>query len=375
MVVDIYLRKGTRKDGKNTLCLRATHQRKTKLRSLKIYVKDNEFKNGKITKTHENYIRINALLHNKLNFYQNKILEHQSNNIEFDINTFLLQEETDNFFDEVDRFMQKHKKLITNSTIETTQTALKAFRKYNANITFRQIKDKTFQEFYNFLLTEFKTIHDKHPKEITCFKYVQMMSALYNYLAKKHEVPVRRLSLQRRHKQTKEPIFLTKDELSFIYNYYFSEDNKLTESQNNTLKMFLFSCFTGLRYSDVQTFHKELHIQNGKISMVMLKVLEKVTIPVTPYTQKILDQPRWDNRKNNTLNKSVKVLFKNLNFPEYEKYSFHVARHTFATTCLTNGMNLKTVSKLLGHSSIRNTEIYAQVVEQLLEEEMDKFSL
>lgn len=70
--------------------------------------------------------------------------------------------------------MEKHKKLITESTIETTHTALKGFRKYNANITFRQIKDKT--EFYNFLLIEFKTIHNKHPKEITCFKYVQMIS-------------------------------------------------------------------------------------------------------------------------------------------------------------------------------------------------------
>lgn len=44
MVVDIYLRKGTQKDGKHTLCLRATHQRKTKLRSLKIYIKDNQCK-------------------------------------------------------------------------------------------------------------------------------------------------------------------------------------------------------------------------------------------------------------------------------------------------------------------------------------------
>jgi site-specific recombinase XerD len=51
--------------------------------------------------------------------------------------------------------------------------------------------------------------------------------------------------------------------------------------------------------------------------------------------------------------------------------SFHIARHTFATTVtLTNGVPIETVSKMLGHTSIKTTQIYAKVVEQKVSEDM-----
>lgn len=56
-----------------------------------------------------------------------------------------------------------------------------------------------------------------------------------------------------------------------------------------------------------------------------------------------------------------------------KKLTFHIARHTFATTVtLSNGVPIESVSKMLGHTSIRTTQIYAKVIEHKLSEDMRK---
>ena len=59
-----------------------------------------------------------------------------------------------------------------------------------------------------------------------------------------------------------------------------------------------------------------------------------------------------------------------------EKVTFHLARHTFATTVtLTNGVTIETLSKMLGHRSIKTTQIYARIVDKKIKEDMDALSL
>ncbi len=81
--------------------------------------------------------------------------------------------------------------------------------------------------------------------------------------------------------------------------------------------------------------------------------------------------PIYSNQKTN---KHLKDIANQCGF--HKKLSFHVARHTFATTVtLSNGVPIETVSKLLGHTKLSTTQIYARVVEQKIGEDMDKLQL
>ena len=97
-----------------------------------------------------------------------------------------------------------------------------------------------------------------------------------------------------------------------------------------------------------------------------LRIIEKYkNHPRCVQTQKLL--PVYSNQK---MNQYIKEVTKKL---EIEKHlTFHIARHTFATTVtLSNGVPIETVSKLLGHTKIATTQIYARVIERKVSDDMN----
>ena len=174
--------------------------------------------------------------------------------------------------------------------------------------------------------------------------------------------------------------FLTIEELKAI------EDKKLSISRLNQIRdLFVFSCYTGLSYIDVYNLTPQnisLGIDNNQWLCTSRKKTEQpVKVPLLPKALEIIEKykshpkvlatgkllPVYSNQRLNSYLKEIADLCgikKNL--------TFHIARHTFATTItLTNGVPIETVSKLLGHSSIRTTQIYAKVIEQKLGEDMN----
>ena len=155
-----------------------------------------------------------------------------------------------------------------------------------------------------------------------------------------------------------ERCFLTIEELAAM---------KETPCEPRISYPFLFSCFTGLRLSDIKAL-KWTDIRNGVIFLRQQKTKEFVQVPIGKNAQKFLRE-----------NDSEKVFH---DFPTCEAWhnakirewaaragikkhvSFHVARHTFATLALANGAPLFTVSKLLGHTKITTTQIYAKVLDE-----------
>lgn len=140
-------------------------------------------------------------------------------------------------------------------------------------------------------------------------------------------------------------------------------------------KAFLFSCFTGLRYSDMLTLKwSEMHkAADGKtlyIEHEQVKTKNRVTIPLSDEARKWLPHRTKDvdtvfHQLRITSTTVEVVLDEWMQEAGIQKHiTYHCSRHTAATLLLTLGADLYTVSKILGHKSIRMTEIYAKIVDK-----------
>jgi integrase len=136
---------------------------------------------------------------------------------------------------------------------------------------------------------------------------------------------------------------------------------------------FMFSCFTGLRISDIlKLTWNDIRLSPDGITQYISTVMEKtkhvVTIPLSKEALRwmpergeaelVFDLPKSRNTRHKSINNWVK------DAKIGKKITFHCARHTFATLMLTLGGDLYTTSKLLGHRNVATTEIYAKIVDQ-----------
>lgn len=163
--------------------------------------------------------------------------------------------------------------------------------------------------------------------------------------------------------------YLTIDELKLMIN---------TECRHEIVKRaFLFSCLCGLRVSDIRKLKWSDLQRSGervRIEITMQKTKEPLYLPVSDEALKWLPE-RGDAKDNDfiyplthegTVNDTLQHWAKTAGITKH--ISFHVARHTHATMMLTLGVDLYTVSKLLGHKNIATTQIYAKIVDKKKEE-------
>lgn len=154
---------------------------------------------------------------------------------------------------------------------------------------------------------------------------------------------------------------LSVHELKRSFGYFYSD--YIPDSHRLILGYFLFSCMTGLRISDVQNLTRKNFMDNY-VSFVAKKTKADQSIALNNNARKIIDfEPNLfvikfaDQHINDELKKIMLLLKIN------KKVSFHVARHTFATSFLRAGGNVEKLQRLLGHKTITQTMIYAHIVQ------------
>jgi site-specific recombinase XerD len=173
--------------------------------------------------------------------------------------------------------------------------------------------------------------------------------------------------------------YLTQEEIQDIYSKVF-----VTERLNLVKDIFVFSCFTGLAYIDVKNLtvsNISMGIDGGKWIFTHRQKTETASrIPLLPIPEELIlkyaNHPQCINEdkllpilSNQKMNSYLKEIADVCGIKK--DLTFHIARHTFATTVtLTNGVPIESVSKMLGHKSLRTTQHYAKILDKKVSEDM-----
>jgi integrase/recombinase XerD len=158
-------------------------------------------------------------------------------------------------------------------------------------------------------------------------------------------------------------------------------------------EMFLFSCYTGLSYNEISRLTSDFIRREGDgslwIEMVRQKTMNtselKFHVPILPEALRLIEKYEhsadslfkgtiFPSPTNQYMNRCLKIISKSAGI--CKNLTFHIARHTFATTItLENGVSIESVAHMLGHSSTRTTQIYSKVKKRKVASEMNLVKL
>ena len=148
----------------------------------------------------------------------------------------------------------------------------------------------------------------------------------------------------------------------------------------NLKRFFLLSCFTGLRHSDVKRLTwKNVIVENKRhfLKFTIQKTKEPIKIPLSPDAVEILGERRGDDDK--VVAGLVYSGWHNMIIKQWgviagirKEITPHIARHTFATLFASQTKDWKSLQYILGHSDIRTTQVYAKLINEDVQDSMDK---
>ncbi len=246
-------------------------------------------------------------------------------------------------------------------------TKKKLERFSGGKLMFSEINDDWLLRFQKFLLSEVGALTAHH-------YYSNLKTALnkavrLNYISNNPCNKVKNIK-----KPDVKREFLEFDEIQTLAN------NKCSNSE--VKRAFLFSCFTGLRFSDVNNLTWR-NVKGDTLEFVQKKTNKLEYLPLSTSAKELLYQVIVEDQTiphpelkiftlptKSRVSEIVRKWVKKSNLTK--RISFHTSRHTFATLSLTMGTDLYTVSKLLGHKNISTTQVYANIIDERKREAIEK---
>lgn len=248
-------------------------------------------------------------------------------------------------------------------------------RYYREDMAFRELTSDFIREFDFFLRIDKECTHN------TVWVYTMPIIALTELAIKKGLIRKSPFEDYEISMEETDRSYLLKDDVEKVMLL------KPSKPQYELVKdLFIFSCFTGLSYIDIQKLkwgniqsffdgHQWIISRRKKSDVASnVRLLEIPKHIIEKYRGITGNDYVFEIPTNPTCNTHIKKLMSEAEIITEQKVTFHTARHTFATMFLTEGVPLESLSKMMGHKNISTTQIYAKITSQKISKDMDLVS-
>ncbi|RGM48806.1 MULTISPECIES: site-specific integrase [Bacteroides] len=366
------------KKGMALVQVEAYLDRKKKYFSTKVYLKPEQWDTKKlVVKNHPNADALNRLIYEYVAMIEKKELElwQQGKRISLELLKDTLAARENNT-----SFIPFFKQEVMNSSLkESTRrnhlSTLMLLQEFKRDVIFSDLTFEFISSFEHFLQSKGYHIN-------TIAKHMKHLKRHINVAINKEYIEIQKYAFRKYKIKTVENkhTHLTPEELERL------EKLRLTGrcmKYQKTLDAFLFCCYAGMRYSDFINLSPDSIVDIHQETWLLYKSIKTGTEVRLPlyllFGGKglvILDKYR-DNiqeffhlRDNSNVNKDLIIISRLAGLSK--KISFHTARHTNATLLIYNGVNITTVQKLLGHKSVKTTQVYTNIMDMTIVHDLEK---
>lgn len=282
----------------------------------------------------------------------------------------------DTFFDFVKVYQRKNQREIELTTLNTHKVVIKKLEAYSPRLHFDDITSDFIRGYYWYLRKDLGNEDTTAYKNMSIIKKYVLRAVKAGYML---QSPFEDFKIKR---QNGSFCYLTEDELQTFVDCYTAHD--MEDNYHNILRFFLFMCFTSLHVGDARSLKME---QIGKTSFTYYRIKnrnskpEPIVVPLSEPAKRIIKeiaqhrvkgaifQNLFTDQKINEYLKRV-AEFCGVNKP----ISCKAGRHTFATIYLRRTKDLASLKEVLGHSELRETLIYAHVLDESKQEGIQVFN-
>lgn len=366
------------KKGMALVQVEAYLDRKKKYFSTKVYLRPDQWDMKKlIVRNHPNADALNRLIYEYMSMIEKKELElwQQGRRISLELLKDVLSTSENKT-----SFIPFFKQEVTNSAMKESSkrnhfSTLSLLQEFKKDVSFSDLTFEFISSFEYFLQSKgyhTNTIakHMKHLKRHINVAINKDYMEIQKYAFRKYKIKT--IENKHTHLNPEELDKLEQLNLTGRYSKY-----------QKTLDAFLFCCYAGMRYSDFVNLSSDNIVEirqevwliyksvktNTEVRLPLYLLFDgKGLVTLDKYKNNLQDFFRL--RDNSNVNKELVIIARLAGLSK--KISFHTARHTNATLLIYNGVNITTVQKLLGHKSVKTTQVYTNVMDMTIVHDLQK---